>query len=107
MGEAAWLFTLAEPAYVDFTAARHGWVVADVTQTALSPAGVLVRTSDGGASWQQLPMPTGGPVAFTGPQTGWLACDCQPGTRPAGQFYVTADGSRARHKAAVNTGQVR
>jgi photosystem II stability/assembly factor-like uncharacterized protein len=101
LGAPSWLFTSAEPAYIAFTDARHGWVAVDVTQTATSPAGVLFRTSDGGASWQQLPMPTGGPVAFTGPQTGRLVCDCQPGIRPAEQFYVTADGGQAWHAETV------
>jgi len=93
--------TAAEPAYIDFTDPRHGWVAVDVTQTALSPAGVLFRTTDGGARWQQLPTPTSGPVAFTGPQTGWLVCDGQPGTRPAEQFYVTTDGGQAWHAKTV------
>jgi photosystem II stability/assembly factor-like uncharacterized protein len=95
LGKPAWQFAAGEPAYIGFTDPRHGWVAADVTQTPLSPAGVLFRTSDGGASWQQLPMPVSGPVAFTSPRTGWLVCDCQPGIRPAERFYVTADGGRS------------
>jgi photosystem II stability/assembly factor-like uncharacterized protein len=101
LGAPSWLFAVAEPAYLDFTDIRHGWVAADVTQTALSPIGVLFRTSDGGARWQQLPMPTSGPAAFTSPQTGWLICDGQPGTRPAERFYVTADGGQAWHAETV------
>jgi hypothetical protein len=34
------------------------------------------------------------PGRLHGPRTGWLVCDGQPGTRPAEQFYVTADGGR-------------
>jgi hypothetical protein len=101
VGPPSWQFTVAEPAYLDFTDIRHGWVAADVTQTPLTPAGVLFRTTDGGARWRQLPMPTGGPAAFTSPQTGWAVCDCQPGTRPAERFYVTADGGQAWHPETV------
>jgi photosystem II stability/assembly factor-like uncharacterized protein len=100
LGKPAWQFTLPEPAYID-TDLRHGWVAADVTQTPLSPAGVLFRTTDGGSSWQQLPMPASGPVAFTSPRAGRLVSDGQPGTRPAGQFYVTTDGGRAWHAETV------
>ena len=103
LGRPSGLFadTLTEPAYIDFTDPQHGWVTADITLTPLSPLGVLFRTTDGGASWRQLPIPVSGPVAFTGPRTGWLVCDCQPGTRRAERFYVTSDGGRAWHAQTV------
>jgi photosystem II stability/assembly factor-like uncharacterized protein len=81
------------PAYIDFVDARHGWVVAMIASGAgVLPQGVLFRTSNGGASWQQLPMPVGGPVEFTTASTGWLVDGIQGERAP--RFYVTADGGQ-------------
>jgi len=60
---------------------------------------VLFRTTDGGARWQQLPIPVSGPVAFK--RTGWLVCDGQPGTRPVDRFYVTTDGGQSWHPETI------
>ncbi len=57
--------------------------------------GVLLRTTDGGRTWRRFPMPTGGPVEFISPATGWLTSDGQPGTYAVEKIYVTEDGGRS------------
>ncbi|MGI9006539.1 MAG: WD40/YVTN/BNR-like repeat-containing protein [Streptosporangiaceae bacterium] len=84
----------ALPAYVDFIDPRHGWVVAMSGGGGGYAPGILLKTSDGGATWQRLPVPTGGPVEFISPSTGWLTSAGQPGTRFSESFYVTRDGGR-------------
>ena len=81
------------PAYIDFADARHGWVVSMIaTGAAVLPQAVLLRTTNGGANWQELPMPVGGPVEFTTASTGWLADGIQGERAP--RFYVTSDGGQ-------------
>ncbi len=85
-------FADTDSAHVDFVDKQHGWVV--VTLPGSLSIGVLLHTTDGGRTWQQLPMPTGGPVEFISPNTGWLTSDGQPGTYASEKFYVTRDGGR-------------
>jgi photosystem II stability/assembly factor-like uncharacterized protein len=81
------------PAYIDFVDARHGWVAAMIASgSGVLPRGILFRTSDGGAKWQQLPMPVGGPVEFVSPTAGLVADGIQGEVAP--RFYVTSDGGR-------------
>jgi photosystem II stability/assembly factor-like uncharacterized protein len=90
------------PAYVDFADSRHGWVEAmAATGSGVAPWGILLHTSNGGATWQRLPSPAGGPVEFVGPATGWLAPSAQPGTAAAGKLYVTRDAGRTWHARTV------
>jgi len=90
------------PAYVDFADSRHGWVEAMAATGSGVPAwGVLLHTSNGGATWQRLPAPAGGPVEFVSPADGWLAPAAQPGTTAAGKLYVTRDAGRTWHPVAV------
>jgi len=63
--------------------------------------GVLLRTADGGATWQRLAAPAGGPVEFVSPTTGWLTPDAQPDTTGAGTIYVTRDAGRTWHPRTV------
>jgi len=81
------------PAYVDFVDAQHGWVVAMIATSANFSTGILLQTSDAGATWQQLRMPVGGPVEFVNPTNGWLASSGQQGT--SDKFYVTSNGGQS------------
>jgi photosystem II stability/assembly factor-like uncharacterized protein len=89
------MFTDVSAAYVEFVDAQHGWVAATIgpSNGGALPQGVLFQTTDGGATWQQLQMPVGGPVEFVSTTTGWLADGIQGEISP--QFYVTSDGGRS------------
>jgi hypothetical protein len=82
----------AEPAYIDFVDQQHGWVM---VLAAGSDAGYLFQTTDGGATWQQLPRPIGGPIEFVSPTTGWLTSADQQGTIYTEKVYVTSDGGQS------------
>jgi hypothetical protein len=51
------------------------------TGSGVAAWGVLLRSSDG-AIWQRLAAPSGGPVEFVSPTTGWLT-PTPSRTRPA------------------------
>jgi photosystem II stability/assembly factor-like uncharacterized protein len=74
-------------AYISFLDQKRGWVVwRSATSTQFS-AGVLFRTSDGGATWQKLHIPLGEPVAFANEKDGVVAGG------PAGdKAFATHDG---------------
>lgn len=80
------------PAYIDFSDAQDGWVVAMIATSANFSTGILFHTSDAGSTWQQLQMPVGGPVEFVNSTTGWLASSGQQGTND--KFYVTSDSGQ-------------
>lgn len=72
-----------------------------ITITSLNPqAGmpILVRTADGGATWQALPDPCGpgtqfDPLASLDGSTVWMACGGEPGAgSEAKQIYTSTDG---------------
>jgi photosystem II stability/assembly factor-like uncharacterized protein len=81
---------------VSFSDALHGWLL--LSSTAPAGGAVLLRTTDGGASWTNLGSPTAGNdvayrVHFTNPQVGWLE------SLSAGPYaYETVDaGASWRH----------
>jgi photosystem II stability/assembly factor-like uncharacterized protein len=62
----------------------------------------LVRTSNRGRTWRQLPLPCGrvlnrdGILSFVTSRHGWLLCDGQPGTgSQLKRLYETLDGARS------------
>lgn len=83
-----------------FTGESVGWGVLESPQAAFES--MLVRTADGGRTWQPSPVPcprvVGGVmgVSFPTPTTGWLLCVGEPG---AGQqqkaVLATIDGGRS------------
>ena len=90
------------PAYVDFADSRDCWVEAmTATGSGVPAQGVLLHTSDGGATWERLPAPADGPVEFVSAADGWLAPAAQPGTTAAGTLWVTRDAGRTWHPVAV------
>jgi hypothetical protein len=76
-------------AYLDFIDPLHGWVSLRLPSGSNFSLGVLFATSDGGQSWQRLPLPLGEPVRFNSPLRGWVAGG------PAGdQLFFTDDGGQ-------------
>src|SRR4029079_5495227 len=55
--------------------------------SSLFSRGTLFRTTDGGQTWQRLPLPAGGPIRFSNAQDGLLDSGS-----PAYDEYATHDG---------------
>jgi photosystem II stability/assembly factor-like uncharacterized protein len=88
---------LTRVARVDFVDAQHGWV----RSATRYPNHGLLRTTDGGQSWQELDEPCSsfwrpGIASFVSPTDGWLLCGSTPG---AGHqlkiLYRTTDGGQS------------
>jgi photosystem II stability/assembly factor-like uncharacterized protein len=87
------------PVSLDFADAQHGWLMLKAPSSSNFSRGVLLATTDGGASWKALPTPPiGDAVRFTSASTGWLAGG------PAGnELYVTRDSGQSWQQQTVAT----
>lgn len=85
------------PVSLDFVDTLHGWLMLRAPSSPNFSRGVLLATTDGGASWKALPTPPiGGEVRFTSSSVGWVAGG------PAGnQLYVTRDGGQSWQQQSV------
>ena len=80
--------SLAGEMYIQFLDAQTGWLVVKQATSSLFSLGTLFRTTDGGQTWQRLPLPAGGPIRFSSAQDGLLesgppAFDSTPPTMAA------------------------
>jgi photosystem II stability/assembly factor-like uncharacterized protein len=77
-----------KPLQLQFTSPTTGWMVLrKVTSQAFDRA-VLLKTADGGLSWQTYDLPTAGRITFDSPSDGWLV------NHDHGQIYYTPDGGQ-------------
>ena len=51
---------------------QHGWLTLRLLTSSNFDRGLLLRTQDGGRSWQQVTAPAGSPVVFVSAHTGWM-----------------------------------
>jgi hypothetical protein len=73
---------------VHFVDAVHGHALVKLASSSNFSRGLLLESSDGGASWRKLPdPPAGGSVRFVTEKDGWLA-----GGPEIQKLYVTRDG---------------
>ena len=84
----------SQKASVFFLDRQHGWITLRLSSGSNFSLGLLVSTTDGGATWSRLPDP---PVAervyFVTPTNGWIAGG------PAGDsFWITRDGGKSWRK---------
>ncbi|HEX9116748.1 MAG TPA: hypothetical protein VGA61_11820, partial [Anaerolineae bacterium] len=77
------------PAYFSFVDARTGWLAFDLPTSSNFSRGILLATTDGGATWRQQALPIGGAIRFVDRSTGWVA-----GGAGGDQLYVTRDAGR-------------
>jgi hypothetical protein len=78
-------------AQIHFVDASHGWLLGQVATSAAFSAGELLRTSDGGASWERLPNPpAAGQFLFVDAQHGFMT-----GAPVSERLYRTADGGQS------------
>lgn len=74
---------------MQFIDPQNGWIVLRIPSNSNFSLGSLLRTADGGQTWEQLPLPLGEPARFVDAQRGWIAGG------PAGnELYTTRDGGR-------------
>jgi Rv2525c-like, glycoside hydrolase-like domain len=74
------------PLQVHFTSPASGWVVLQkVTSSAFSLA-MLLKTTDGGLTWQTYDLPIAAPLSFMSPTQGWVSSSA------TGELYHTLDG---------------
>ena len=104
--DGAWHPVAQQPSLLAGPAALLRVTASEAFITSLNPlnpqvAGMLVKTTDGGATWQALPDPCGpgteaDPLASLDGVTVWMACAGQPGAgSQAKQLYVSANGGRS------------
>lgn len=73
-----------------FVDERHGWLLSRFPSGSSFSNGGLVRTTDGGQTWEALPEPpSAGRISFASPTRGWLA-----GGAGGDRLFSTADGGR-------------
>lgn len=76
-------------AHIQFLDRQRGWVIIRLSSSANFSPGQLFSTVDGGATWTQITVPTGDPVAFVNQSFGWNAGG------PAGdKLFLTRDGGK-------------
>jgi len=78
-------------ARVNFLDAAHGWVLGQVATSSAFSIGELLRTTDGGATWECLPRPpAAGRFVFVDSEHGYLT-----GGPVSERLYRTLDGGRS------------
>ncbi|MEP7355701.1 MAG: glycoside hydrolase domain-containing protein [Anaerolineales bacterium] len=78
---------LAGDTFLQFLDAQTGWLVVKQATSSLFSLGTLFTTADGGHTWQQIPLPAGGPIHFSSARDGVLDSGS-----PTNQRYATHDG---------------
>jgi hypothetical protein len=78
-------------AQVEFADSAHGWLVGRLATGAAVSLGVLLRTVDGGESWQRLPAPpAAGRIVFASPERGFMT-----GAPVPERLYRSLDGGQS------------
>lgn len=72
-----------------FTSATSGWLVLQQVTSQAFDVGLLMKTSNGGLTWEALPLPTAGELSFTTSNEGWLMNSEQE------QLFHTMDGGNS------------
>jgi hypothetical protein len=73
------------PLQLRFSSQSNGWVVMQKKTSQAFDYGMLMKTSDGGASWHSYEIPTASPIQFVSQAEGWLI------NRTSGALYHTVD----------------
>ena len=68
---------------------KTGWIVIKRQSSPAFNLGSLIKTSDGGDTWETMSLPGGDPVYFTDPSRGWIVTGIDHNV-----LYLTEDGGR-------------
>jgi len=74
------------PLQLQFSSPTTGWVVVQKETSPAFDVGILMKTNDGGLSWQSSDLPTADKINFTSQAEGWLM------NTHADELYHTTDG---------------
>ncbi len=74
------------PLQLQFTSPNAGWAVMRKEASQLFSYALLMKTNDGGLTWQTYDLPVAAKINFTSPTEGWLKDDT------SGEQYRTSDG---------------
>jgi hypothetical protein len=77
------------PLQLHFDSSTDGWIVLKKVTSQIFSTGLMMKTIDGGLTWQTYDLPAGQKVSFNTPENGWLRDERN------GQVYVTTDGGRS------------
>jgi hypothetical protein len=69
-----------------FDSPSTGWIVFKKVTSQIFSTGILMKTADGGLTWQSYALPAGEKVTFSTPNDGWLQDERN------GLYYSTVDG---------------
>ncbi len=84
------------PYSFQFTDAQQGWIVIKQATGSNFSSGRLLRTRDGGETWQSSDLPVGEAVTFTSQEVGWVA-----GGVGGNQLYETQDGGQTWYSVSL------
>ncbi|MBN1208714.1 MAG: DUF1906 domain-containing protein [Myxococcaceae bacterium] len=89
-------------AQVHFLDAQRGWLLGKVATSAAFSVGELLRTEDGGKTWQRLPAPpAAGRIVFIDGERGFMV-----GAPVAEKLYATEDGGKSWRELSLTPGYV-
>ncbi|PWB55791.1 MAG: hypothetical protein C3F13_03740 [Anaerolineales bacterium] len=71
---------------LQFNSSSNGWIVFTKVTSQIFSDGILMKTTDGGLTWQSFALPAGEKVTFNTPNDGWLQDERN------GLLYNTVDG---------------
>ena len=74
------------PLQLQFTSPSTGWIVMQKEASQVFDTGILLKTSDGGLTWQTSDLPSAAKINFTSQVEGWLLKDTLD------ELYHTTDG---------------
>jgi hypothetical protein len=81
-------------AQVQFADAAHGWLLGRLATGPAVSAGEILRTADGGETWERLPAPpAAGRIVFASAERGFMT-----GAPVSERLYRTLDGGRSWHE---------
>jgi hypothetical protein len=73
------------PIQIQFNSATSGWVVLQKQTSQAFDVGLLMKTNDGGLTWQSYDLPSASPIQFSSPTEGWMT------NRSGDELYHTVD----------------
>jgi photosystem II stability/assembly factor-like uncharacterized protein len=89
-------FYNGNPIQLQFNSASTGWMVVQKVTNQIFSAATLLKTTDGGLTWQPYDLPISGQISFTSPSDGWLlnsSSDQSFHTKDGGLTWMPAEQS--------------